>query len=187
MTAPEKPAEQDPKTPEKVTPNAPNFVPNHDAEVLREMARLSKERDDALDRATKAEQRASELENTMTEAEKANLEKRAADAEAEVQRLTAAAETATRTAALAGKVADPALALKALDPTKHLNEDGTVKVEALLADHPALAPTGTVAATAADGGGGPQGGGLPTLDTALASGSTTDINAAFDAALKGGK
>lgn len=184
MTAPTPdptPGDKAPETPAP-SPNAPAFVNSHDAEVLREIARLSKERDDAVAEADRAKARAKELESTMTEAEKAALEKRAADAEAEVQRLKTEQETSTRKAALTDKVADADLALKILDPAKHLNPDGSVKIDALLADHPILTPT----VTSPDGGGGKQGGGVPALDTALASGSTGDINAAFDAALKGG-
>src|SRR5690606_6294727 len=65
-------------------------------------------------------------------AEKADVEKRAQEAEAR-------AVAAERRAALAGKVADPAAALKLLED-KHLQEDGSVNVDQLLADYPFLKP-----------------------------------------------
>lgn len=64
----------------------------------------------------------------------AELEKAAADAASK-------AVAADRRAALTGKVADPVAALKLLDETKHLTDDGVVNVDAILADYPFLAPS----------------------------------------------
>lgn len=90
--------------------------------------------------AAKAAERAKLDEVERVKAEKADLEKRASEAEAR-------ATAAERRVALTGKVADPAAALKLLED-KHLGEDGAVNVEQLLADYPFLKPQ----APAANGG-----------------------------------
>lgn len=84
--------------------------------------------------AKTAAERAKLDEVERVKAEKADLEKKAADAEAR-------AIAAERRAALTGKVADASAALKLLDPEKHLDSDGNVNTEALLTDYPFLKPT----------------------------------------------
>lgn len=75
----------------------------------------------------------------------AELEKAAAEAAAK-------AVAAERRAALTGKVVDPTAALKLLDPEKHLDSDGNVNTEALVADYPFL-KAGAVIAPATSGSG----------------------------------
>lgn len=86
--------------------------------------------------------------------------------------------------ALQGKVSDVDLALKVLDPEKHLDADGNVKIDALTREFEGLLPIGTRYPTALDGGGGTHmsiGGGL---ESALLSGSPALINYEFDQQLK---
>lgn len=72
----------------------------------------------------------------MDEAERLKAEKEELEAKLNAER--AARLAAERRAALTGKVADPNAALKLLED-KHLNEDGSVDVDALLKDYPFLA------------------------------------------------
>lgn len=115
-------------------------------------ARLAKQekalRAQAAEDAKKAAERAQLDEVERVKAEKIDLEKKAAEAEAR-------AVAAERRAALTGQVADAAAALKLLDEAKHLNEDGTVNATALLADYPFLKPPAP--GTAAIGGANPRG------------------------------
>lgn len=98
--------------------------------------------------AKTAAERAKLDEVERVKAEKVDLEKKAAEAEAR-------AVAAERRAALTGQVADAAAALKLLDEAKHLNEDGTVNATALLADYPFLKPPAP--GIAAIGGANPRG------------------------------
>lgn len=84
--------------------------------------------------AQKQAERAKLDEAERLKAEKADIEKRATEAEAR-------AIAAERRASLAGKVADPVAALKLVDDEQHLDDDGNVNVEALLKTYPFLAPT----------------------------------------------
>lgn len=90
------------------------------AEEAAEKARLDAER-----------QKLDEVERLK--AEKADAEKRAAELEAK-------ATAAERRAALTGRVADPIAALKLLDESEHLGDDGSVNVDKLLESYPFLAP-----------------------------------------------
>lgn len=97
-------------------------------------------------------------------------------------------DTLLRRTSMDGKVADMNLALKVLDPARHLHEDGTVNVQALYADFPLLTPTELRLPTAPSGGGGPQFTHVATdLDAAASTGNPTAINSALDALLKGEK
>ena len=102
---------------------------------------------DATTAAQTAAERAKLDEIERIKAERADAESKAAAAEA---RATAAERRAT----LTGKVADPTAALKLLDEAKHVNEDGTVDPEKLLADYPVLKPTNGLTAI---GGANPRG------------------------------
>lgn len=87
---------------------------------------------------------------------------------------------------LEGKVTDLNTAMKVLDPERHLNEDGSVNVYALYTDFPILAPS--FGPTAPDGGGGTHSSYINTgLESVARTGSPGEINAAFDAELKGGR
>lgn len=104
--------------------------------------------------AAKAAERAKLDEVERVKAEKADIEKRAQEAEAR-------AVAAERRAALTGKVADPAAALKLIDAEQHLTEDGNVNVDALLESYPFLKPTQT--GPAPIGGANPRGQKDPAL------------------------
>jgi len=93
----------------------------------------AKEAQEAAEAAKLAAEREKLDEVERLKAEKADLEKAAAEAAAK-------ATAAERRAALTGKVADPSAALKLLDESEHLNEDGTVNTDALLQSYPFLAP-----------------------------------------------
>lgn len=82
--------------------------------------------------------------------------------------------------ALAGKVSDVNLALKVLDPERHLDADGNLRHDMLWNDFPALIPRGVTHPTAPNGGGGFQTGPGPTLERAVETGSLPLINFAFD-------
>lgn len=135
------------------TPAATPEAPTPQVDPAKELETLRAKYERAQKDLAKFRTRAEEVEAAQKEAEeKALAEKSLAEqleavksklAEQE-QAAQAAAERATaaeRKAALTGKVADPDLALLALDPERHLNEDGSVNVDALLADRPVLAPT----------------------------------------------
>jgi len=93
--------------------------------------------------------------------------------------------------ALNGLVRDTDAATRLLTPDL-LDKDGAPDTAKLLERYPFLAPdpaTPTVpAATAPNGGGGPQNptGGAGTLEDALKTGDMAAVNAAFDAELKAG-
>lgn len=95
--------------------------------------RKAQEAHEAVEAAKTAAERAKLDELERVKAEKADVEKRIA--ELELRSLTA-----ERRAAITGKVADATAALKLLDETRHLDQDGAVKVDALLTDYPFLAP-----------------------------------------------
>ncbi|MDO4263282.1 MAG: hypothetical protein Q4C67_03715 [Deinococcus sp.] len=87
---------------------------------------------------------------------------------------------------LAGKVSDVDLALKVLDPAKHLDAQGNIRLDVLREEFPGLYPRGVMHPTAPDGGGGSQrmpdmGGGLTG---AVRTGSLPLINIEFDRALR---
>ena len=84
--------------------------------------------------AKTAAERAKLDEVERLQAEKADADKRIAD-------LEAAKTAAERRASLTGKVADPEAALKLLDESVHLTEDGSIDTDALLKSYPFLAVT----------------------------------------------
>jgi len=116
---------------------------------------------------------------TMTAEEKlkADLDaanRKAAEAEA---RVTAA----ERKASLTGRVVNVDAALKLLDPDKHLDDTGSINVDAFLKDHPYLAPTQQSAGpTAPNGGGGAQPTGRKFTEADLERMSPGEINANWD-------
>lgn len=182
---------------EPVTPpasaNAPAFVDSGVMAAAQELTRVNAELAKAQAARDAAVARTKELEGQVDQTKQADLEKQIADLssknaalEAEAQTLKDTATVTERSQALTGKVADPAAAQKLLDPEKHLNKDGTVNTEALLSDFPFLAPSAQPAATSPDGAGGAQNmpaGNSADLDKAVASGSLSAVNAAFEAAL----
>lgn len=95
----------------------------------------------------------------MLQAKVAELEKAQADA-------LAKAAAAERRAALTGKVIDPVATLKLLDDTRHLDGDGNLDVEKILADYPFLAPKATGGTPSTPGAGGTLNGKTATV-TAL--------------------
>lgn len=130
----------------------------------------AKEAQEAAEAAKKAAEREKLDEVERLKAEKADLEKAAAEAKA----LATAAE---RRASLTGKVADPSAALKLLDESEHLNEDGTVNTEALLKSFPFLKPAAPVTGTSVGGTPDPAGkGALKPSDFAGKSTEWIDAN-----------
>ena len=93
----------------------------------------AKEAQEAAEKAKTDAERAKLDDIERLKAEKADAEKRAAEIEAR-------AIAAERRAALTGKVADPQAALKLLDESEHLGDDGSVNVDKLLESYPFLAP-----------------------------------------------
>lgn len=174
--------------------NAPNFTPpqthsetvmlaRENARLAAELSRVQIERDGyktTAEQATTATSKATELEKELEA-----LRVRANDLEAQSAALTAEKTTNERKNALEGKVSNADMALKLLDPAKHVDGDGKVKLESLLADYPALAPAGIAVSTAPAE---PIAGGRAiSLDQALSSNDNSAINAAFDAELGGNK
>ena len=121
-----------------------------------------------------------------SEAEKAKLDA-AERAKREAEEWRAKAEAAEkaralaeRKAAIAGRVSDPDYALYKIEqnPEKYLGEDGTVDVDALIADHPILATeqqkpqTGTPPASGAAGSLTSKATALADLERQLASART---------------
>lgn len=104
---------------------------------VREEAKANRTRAQAAEKALEEYKKAAEREK-LDEVERLKAEK--ADAENALAQEREARTSAERMASLTGKVADPVAALKLLDTTKHLNEDGTVNTEALLADYSFLTP-----------------------------------------------
>lgn len=106
-------------------------------EALRkELEAARKEIEELRREAAKYRTRAKE---TAQEAEKAKtLEEQLAEIRKQLEEEAHRRLAAERRAALTGKVADPNAALKLLED-KHLNEDGSVDVDALLKDYPFLA------------------------------------------------
>ncbi len=133
--------EDTPQAPEATTPAAPEAQPEtFDREYVEKLRkenatyrRKAQEAHEAVEAAKTAAERAKLDELERVKAEKADVEKRIA--ELELRSLTA-----ERRAAITGKVADATAALKLLDETRHLDQDGAVKVDALLTDYPFLAP-----------------------------------------------
>ncbi|AFZ66075.1 capsid assembly scaffolding protein Gp46 family protein [Deinococcus peraridilitoris] len=102
---------------------------------------------------TQVEEERKKATMTAEEKLKADLEAERLKTKAAEDRVTAA----ERRAALTGKVVNADAALKLMDPDKHLDAEGNLNVDALLKDHPYLAPTTQSAgATAPNGGGGTQ-------------------------------
>lgn len=123
------------------TPETEQQVESFDREYVEKLRRenasyrqRAKEAQEAAEAAKLAAEREKLDEVERLKAEKADLEKAAAEAAAK-------ATAAERRAALTGKVADPVAALKLLDETQHLNEDGSVNTDALLKTYPFLAVT----------------------------------------------
>ncbi|MHA0043893.1 hypothetical protein [Deinococcus sp. PEB2-63] len=81
--------------------------------------------------------------------------------------------------ALQGKVSDVDLALKVLDPEKHLDADGNVKIDALTREFAGLLPAVRYP-TSPDGAGGTHPSFTGGLEGALRSGSPGLINYEFD-------
>ncbi|MDO4246221.1 MAG: hypothetical protein Q4C89_09375 [Deinococcus sp.] len=174
------------------TPNAPAFQPAESMALARENARLLSELNAATTERDQLKTKVADLETKVNSSKEAELQTQLDALKAEKEALAAEVATfkerdttAERTKLLDGKVSDVQLALRVLDPEKHLNSDGSLKVDALYTDFPSLAPAGVTTPTAPDGGGGSQrtAAGAPTLERAVESGSIADINAAFDAAL----
>lgn len=108
------------------------------------------------------------------------------EARSESGKVKAEHDALVRRTSLEGKVTDLNTAMKVLDPKRHLNKDGSVDVYALYTDFPILAPSS--GPTAPDGGGGAHGFYASTsLESVARGGSPGEINAAFDAELKGGR
>lgn len=95
--------------------------------------RLTRERKQWDTERSEIEKRAKMEESERLKAEKADLEKKVAEAQTR-------ATQAERLASLVGKVAAPAAALKLLEP-EHLNADGSINVDALLRTFPFLRVT----------------------------------------------
>lgn len=172
--------------------NAPSFQPTETLALARENARLSAElqtataeRDQLRGKVTDLEAKVNSSKETELQAQLDALKAEKDALAAEVSTFKERDTTAERTKQLDGKVSDVQLALRVLDPEKHLNADGTLKTDALYTDFPSLAPAGVTTPTAPDGGGGSQrtAAGATSLDRAVQGGSLADINAAFDAAL----
>ena len=168
-----------------VSSNAPKFVDSGAMDAARELTRLNAEL--AKEKAAReaAETRAQTLESNVDEKTQKDMADQLAAAKAENEQLKADGVANARKAELTGKVADVDAALKLLDADKHIRKDGSIDVDALLADRPFLAPAPTVpAATAPDGGGGSQSSAVaPNLERAADAGDIAGINAAFNAAL----
>lgn len=113
--------------------------------------RLERERKKWEAESEEAAKRARMDEAERLKADIADRDKRIAEAEAK-------ATAADRRASLTGKVADPQAALRLLDDA-HVNDDGTVNIDALLTTYPFLAPTptGPTATRGAAGGAMPRG------------------------------
>ncbi|ANC72957.1 phage scaffolding protein [Deinococcus radiodurans] len=185
--------------PENTTPppapapsNAPAFQPTETLALARENARLAAELQTVTTERDQLKGQVTDLEVKVNSSKEAELQQQLDAMKAENETLKTKVSTfeerdttAERTKLLDGKVSDVQLALRVLDPEKHLNADGTLKTDALYTDFPSLAPAGITTPTAPDGGGGSQrtAAGATSLDRAVQGGSLADINAAFDAAL----
>lgn len=158
-TAPSAPP-QDPVTPEvndqqQETDTQSTLPPEG---LQKELERARKEAASYREKL-RAKEAAEEAAAEAARRKSLTAEQRAAEAEQKAeQAIKDAAERvaqAERRAALTGVVADANAALKLLDPEAHLNEDGTVNTEALLASFPFLAVTTAQAGkTPAPGAGG---------------------------------
>lgn len=111
--------------------------------AAKELARARKEAATYREKLRKHEEAAAAAAEAKRRKE-LTIEQRAKETEEKAQQAIEAAEArataAERRAALTGHVADAVAALKLLDPEKHLNDDGTVNTDALLADYPFLKP-----------------------------------------------
>lgn len=172
--------------------NAPAFQPTETLALARENARLAAELQTVTTERDQLKGQVTDLEVKVNSSKEAELQQQLDAMKAENETLKTKVSTfeerdttAERTKLLDGKVSDVQLALRVLDPEKHLNADGTLKTDALYTDFPSLAPAGITTPTAPDGGGGSQrtAAGATSLDRAVQGGSLADINAAFDAAL----
>lgn len=134
------------------------------ADLAKEIETLKAKNDRLLKDVQTHRTRADELKAAQAEAEaKALAEKglseqvevlkaRLSEQETAAQAAAARATAAERKAALTGRVVDPEAALKLLTD-KHLSEDGSVNVDALLGDYAFLAPSkGSQPATSGAGG-----------------------------------
>ena len=105
-------------------------------------------------------------------------------AETEKAELKTMYETRAQRKALEGKVVDVDAAMKLLDPAKHLDDEGDVRLPDLFRDYSFLEAR-SLPPTAPNGGGGPQNGyAMPTMEQAIRSGEPAQINMVFDNVLK---
>lgn len=175
------PEENTPSAP-ITTPNAPSFVPTDVMALSQQNAALTQQLKALTDERMDNE-KTKELQ-TQLEALKADYETLKSQKEA----LDMEKTTSERKSALEGKVSNADMALKLIDSEKHVDAEGKIKLESLLADYPTLAPAGIAVSTApaepiiAAGGGR-----AISLDQALSSNDNSAINAAFDAELGGNK
>lgn len=109
---------------------AENAAPQADIDKIVQK-RLDRER-----KKWEAERQEAEERARMSEAErlKKDLEAHAAKVKEAEQR----AKLAEIRAELKGEVADEKVAMKLFEPDRHLNDDGTLNLEALLSDYPIL-------------------------------------------------
>lgn len=127
-----------------------------DAQQTFDAAYVQKLRQEAASYRTKLREQEEAAKAAREDAlKKASLEEQLTEREKQLQELTerataaeAARVAAERRAALKGAVVDEDAALRLLDEEKHLNDDGSVNVEALLRDRPFLAAPTTPGARA---------------------------------------
>jgi hypothetical protein len=100
-------------------------------------ARLKADVDKHRTRAQTVEEE--KLQKASLEEQLTTYKQRAEDAERKAQEAELARVQSAREASLIGRVADAKKALRLLDPEKHLDEDGNVRVDAFLADNPFMA------------------------------------------------
>ncbi len=157
--APQTPDVQPPENPEKVS-----FSPEQQAEVNRIVAREKSSAAKKAETDTVEREKRSKLEVE----ERLKLEK--ADAEKERDEAVAKARAAGFRADLKNEVNDIRLALLAIDPERHIKEDGSVDIKALLKDHPSLAPN----KASAPGAGGVQDNPSPDARSSLTAAMKAD-------------
>ncbi len=130
-------------TPDTQVENQPALSPE---DMAKELAKVRKE---AASYRTRAKELQDAAEKAKTEAERSKLDEverlkaEKADAEKAVAEAKADAARARQLAALTGKVADAEAALKLLDPDKHLDAKGAVKLDDFLTTYPFLKPAAT--------------------------------------------
>lgn len=150
-TAPEAATTPTPPPQEQVTPEVTDQPQETDTQSSLPPEGLQKELERARKEAAsyreklRAKEAAEEAAAEAARRKSLTAEQRAQEAEQKAEAAVKAAEErvaqAERRAALTGIVADANAALKLLDPEQHLNDDGTVNTEALLASFPFLAVT----------------------------------------------